>query len=374
MKNGIDRPELIRPYLAGKRIGVLTNYTGVTSSLRLSVDVLRGFSDVRVILTPEHGLYGAAQAGEAVSDSVYGDTGIPVVSLFNAGNVTDAWADDIDVLVYDIQDVGLRFYTYIYSLSDAMQTCAARGVSVLVLDRYDPLGLSAVEGTLLERPFSSFVGRYPIPSRYGMTVGELARYFNEEEGIGCDLRVVPCEGLTPDTDCTNAGLPWVPTSPNCPSPDAVLCYAGTVLFEGTNLSEGRGTTKPFEVFGAPFLRAEELTESLNSLRLPGVLFRCHPFIPSFSKHRGELCRGVMLHVTDRRAFRPFETGLRALDLIRRTHDELEFIQTGDGSFYLDRLLGTDAFRKEPFDIDAFLKEQAEKVGKFDASRYFLYGR
>ena len=372
MKNGIDRLALIRPYLQGKRVGLLTNYTGVTLDLRRSADVLIGIADVRVILTPEHGLYGAFQAGEAVGDGVYENTGIPIVSTFRSGTAEPDWTDRIDILVYDIQDVGLRFYTYIYTLSDAMQVCAAHGIEVLVLDRYNPLGLTKREGTILKREFSSFVGRFPIPSRYALTVGELARYWNTEEHIGCVLHVVPCEGLSRADGASIPAVPWIPTSPNCPTMDSVRCYAGTVLLEGTNLSEGRGTTKPFEVFGAPFLKARALADDLNGMGLPGVLFRYHPFIPWFSKHKGELCQGVMLHVTDQAAFRAFETGVRILDRIRRTQPEFSFVRDKNDRYFIDKLLGTDAIRQPDFDADAFLQEQAEAVRRFDASAYHLY--
>ena len=372
MKNAIDRIDLIKPRLAGKRVGLLTNYTGLNLRLKSTVDIIREIADLRVILSPEHGLYGVAQANEKVADSTYRDTGIPIISVFDKDDERPDWVDRMDILVYDIQDIGVRFFTYIYALSDTMILCQKHGIPVLVLDRYNPLGLRKTEGTMLERPFSSIVGRYPIPSRYALTVGEIARYFNTEEKIGCDLSVIPCEGLTRDMDHTDCGVPWVIPSPNCPTTDTVLCYIGTVLFEGTNLSEGRGTTKPFEVFGAPYLQAEKLAKQLNDLHLPGVLFRYHPFVPTFSKYEGEVCQGVMLHILDKNTFSAFEACIRIIDLIRNTYREFDFRYYDGWGYAMDKLLGTDAFRQDGFDPDTFIEEQKAKVAAFDASKYYLY--
>jgi len=370
--NGIDNISLAIPYLKGKRVGILTNYTGLNKDFKSSVDILNEICDLRVILSPEHGLYGVAQAGCDVGNSTHLKTGLPVISLFNNNGVDESWVNNIDVLVYDIQDVGLRFYTYVYSLSDSMILCAKNNISVVVLDRYNPLGLTKKEGTVLERKHSSFVGRYPLPSRYALTVGELAQYFNTEENINCDLHIVPCVGLTRDMDFRNSGLDWVPTSPNCPTFDSVVCYIGTVLFEGTNMSEGRGTTKPFELFGAPWLRAEEIIEKLNTMGFLGVKFRYSPFTPTFSKFKGEVCQGIQLHITDYDKFSPFECLIKIIDLIRKTHKEFEIYKKTDGTYFFDYLLGTDEFRSKDFDVDEFLKKQKDLVDNFDTTKYEIY--
>ena len=325
VRSGADRRELLLPLFHGKRVGLITNPTGMNKEFVSTIDILHEMGVLVCLFSPEHGVRGEHQAGAKVSFYTDEKNGVPVHSTYGGSlHIPREVLEPLDLLVYDIQDVGARYYTYVYTLSYAMEDCAAAGKPLVILDRVNPVG-GGMEGTILERPFSSFVGRYPVPSRYGLTVGEFARYINATEGIGCDLTVVPLEGWTRDTFYDETDLPWVAPSPNIPTVEAAFAYLCTCLFEGTNLSEGRGTTHPFEWIGAPWLKASELAEHFNRKGLPGVKLReCH-FTPTFSKHKDTLCHGVQVHITDRRAFKPFETGLRLLWEIRQTHEEFAFL-------------------------------------------------
>ena len=380
--HGVERHELLSKELSGKRLGLITNPSGVSQKLYATVDYLYDNFDLRALFSAEHGVRGDAQAGEKVDTYTDPLTSLPVYSMYakQKADISDA-LDSIDCLVYDIQDVGLRFYTYIYTLAEAMTAAAAKGIPVVVLDRYNPLGLEKVEGTLLDDSFSSGVGKFSLPSRYGLTVGEFARYVNSEYSIGCDLRVIPCNRLSRSHDAFSLSLPWVMPSPNLPTADSTLCYIGTVLFEGTNLSEGRGTTKPFELFGAPWLRADELARNFNSSGIDGAILRPAYFTPSFSKHAGSLCRGVQIHVTDRKVFDSFSLGLRLVEYIRNTHEEFAF--RGDSALtdkdkpqklFIDLLLGTDDFRTGKLSSDALIENHASKVAQFKkkSEKYWLY--
>lgn len=380
--HGVERHELLSKELSGKRLGLITNPSGVSQELYATVDYLYDNFDLRALFSAEHGVRGDAQAGEKVDTYTDPLTSLPVYSMYakQKADISDA-LDSVDCLVYDIQDVGLRFYTYIYTLAEAMTAAAAKGIPVVVLDRYNPLGLEKVEGTLLDDSFSSGVGKFSLPSRYGLTVGEFARYVNSEYSIGCDLRVIPCDRLSRSHDAFSLSLPWVMPSPNLPTADSTLCYIGTVLFEGTNLSEGRGTTKPFELFGAPWLRADELARNFNSSGIEGAILRPAYFTPSFSKHAGSLCRGVQIHVTDRKVFDSFSLGLRLVEYIRNTHEEFAF--RGDSALtdkdkpqklFIDLLLGTDEFRTGKLSSDALIENHASKVAQFKkkSEKYWLY--
>lgn len=380
--HGVERRDLLVRELSGKRLGLITNPSGASQSLYPTVDYLCDSFDLRALFSAEHGVRGDAQAGEKVAAYTDPLTSLPVYSMYSKQKEDISSAlDSIDCLVYDIQDVGLRFYTYIYTLAEAMTAAAAKGVPVVVLDRYDPLGLEKVEGSLLDDRFSSGVGKFSLPSRYGLTVGEFARYVNSEYSLGCDLRVIPCDGLRRSDDAFSLSLPWIMPSPNIPTPESALCYIGTVLFEGTNLSEGRGTTKPFELFGAPWLRADELARHFNSKGVEGAILRPAYFTPTFSKHAGALCRGVQIHVTDREAFDPFSLGLRLVEYIRDTHGEFAF--RGDDALkdsdkpqklFIDLLLGSDEFRSGALCADALIAAHSPKVAEFKkkSEKYWLY--
>ena len=330
VKTGIERKELWLPKLKGKRVGLLTNPTGVDSKLVSSIDILAKEVQLVKLFSPEHGIRGDVQAGEKVADYVDEKTGLTVCTLYGDKKMpTKEMLEDIDVLVFDIQDVGSRLYTYLYSMSYSMQACGRDGKEFVVMDRPNPVGGLRVEGGLIEPECLSFVGLHPIPYRYGLTIGEAAGLFVGEFGVKCDLTVIPMEGWTRDMYFDQTGLPWVFPSPNMPVLDTAIVYDATCLYEGTNISEGRGTTKPFELVGAPFLKADKLADAMNAKNLPGVLFRPAYFTPTFSKHEGKLCSGVQLHVTDRDIFCPVQCGLQLLKEVK--------MQAGEAFEYLPPL-------------------------------------
>jgi uncharacterized protein YbbC (DUF1343 family) len=242
---------------------------------------------------------------------------VPIFSLYSeTREPTPEMLDLIDVLVIDIEDVGARIYTFIYTMANCLRAAARKGLPVIVCDRPNPIGGVAVEGPMLEKGYESFVGQFPIPMRHGMTVAELARLFNERYTIGAELEIVPMEGWSRDMYWDATGLPWVMPSPNMPTLDTAIVYPGTVLFEGTTASEGRGTTRPFELVGAPWVHAERLAADLNARQLPGVRFRPAVFEPTFQKHARATCGGCQIHVLDRRAFQPVLTGVALIEAIR----------------------------------------------------------
>ncbi|YCA45199.1 DUF1343 domain-containing protein [Bacillus sp. JZ8] len=332
--------------LKGKRVGLITNPTGVDSELRSSVDLFAEDPDIELtaLYGPEHGVRGDAQAGDKVDYYIDEKTGLPVYSLYgDTRKPTPEMLKNVDILVFDIQDVGARFYTYIYTMAYAMEAAKEQGIPFVVLDRPNPLGGEVVEGPVLEEEYSSFVGKYPIPLRHGMTVGELAQLFNEEFGIGADLTVVKMKKWKRSFDYDETNLPFVMPSPNMPTLETAFVYPGTGLIEGTNVSEGRGTTKPFELLGAPFINGTELSEKLNNLHLDGVKFRAASFTPSFSKHSGQLSHGVQVYVTDREKYQSVETGLHIVKTIHDLYGE-EFSFNKSGNF--DLLIGNSWVREE----------------------------
>ena len=365
--------------LRGKRIGLITNPTGVDRELRSSIDLLAKHPDLQLVALfgPEHGVRGNAQAGEKVGASVDAATGLPVFSLYGEHREPTAeMLQGIDVLLFDIQDVGARFYTYPYTLAGAMRAARRAGIPVVVLDRPNPIGGVHVEGPMLQPEYASFVGEFPIPVRHGMTMGELARLFNDAFAIGAELHVVPVEDWNRSVAEPGHSLHWVPPSPNMPTPDTALVYPGTALFEGTNVSEGRGTTRPFEIIGAPFILAEALANHMNNLGLPGVRFRPVWFTPTFSKHAGALCGGVQIHVTDREAYLPFRTGLSLLKAIHDLHPQAFRFEPGTPPFF-DKLAGNGWIRQgieEGESVDAMEARWAPELRSFEEvrRRYLLY--
>lgn len=307
----------------GARIGLLAHPASVDGRARHAVELLLEQDALRLerLFAPEHGLWGHEQDMEGVEHATDPLSGLPVVSLYGSTEQSlrpaAADLDGLDAIVVDLQDVGSRYYTFIYTLSYVMEACASRGLPVVVLDRPNPIGGRKVEGPVLHPPLASFVGRYPLPVRHGMTVGELARMFNDEHGIGCDLRVVPMEGWTRDTRFEECGLPWVPPSPNMPGLTTARVYPGGCLVEGTNLSEARGTTLPFELVGAPWIDGHALAVALRQQQPDGVHFRAASFRPMFQKHARTGCSGVQVIVDDADRFRPFACYLDLISLARR---------------------------------------------------------
>ena len=308
------------PWLRGRRLGLLAHQASVTRDLAHVAQLLNDLRGVRLarLFAPEHGLWGAAQDHAPVASTRDQVTGLEVWSLYGERRApTPETLAGLDALVVDLQDIGARYYTFVWTLALAMRECARAGVRVIVLDRPNPLGGDRVEGNLPDPGFASFVGLYPLPARHGFTIGELARRFVLEEGIRCDLTVARMRGWRRAMLWEDTGLPWVPPSPNMPTPDTARVYPGGCLIEGTNLSEGRGTTRPFEWVGAPYLDGHRYAEALDAMSLPGVRFRPARFVPTFHKWAGEVCGGVQIHVTDRRRFRPFRTGVAAISVARR---------------------------------------------------------
>ncbi|MCY8280948.1 DUF1343 domain-containing protein, partial [Bacillus inaquosorum] len=299
----------------------------------------------------------------------------PVYSLYGkTKKPTPEMLKNVDVLVFDIQDVGTRYYTYIYTMAYAMEAAKENGIPFMVLDRPNPQGGKHIEGPILEPEYASFVGLYPIPLKHGMTIGELALLFNKEFDIDADLTVVKMKHWKRKMDFDDTRLPFVLPSPNMPTVESTFVYPATGLIEGTNISEGRGTTKPFELIGAPFIKSTELEEALNSLNLPGVTFRAASFTPTFSKHQGTLCHGVQLYVTDREKFEAVKTGL---SLIKTIHDlypeDFEFLSTGS----FDKLAGNGWIRtkiKNGASIEDIIDSYEKPLQQFSKTRkkYLIY--
>ncbi len=361
---GLDRISEADKLLSGRRVGLMTNPTGITHDFISAVDVVRGRHNLTALFACEHGIRGELQAGEHFDSMTDAETGVPVYSTYRGGHrLTDEMIDQFDVFLFDMQDVGVRFYTYLYSLSYAMEECARRGKPVVVLDRLNPTGAHKTGGTVLDSAFSTFVGRYGLPSRTGLTIGEYALYAKDHLKLDVDLTVIPLEGYQRHFYLDDTDTPWVAPSPNCATLHAALCYIGTCVFEGSNLSEGRGTTMPFEWIGAPWVNAPELEKRMNLLHLPGLHFRRVSFTPAFSKHQGVLCHGVQMHVTDREAMDPVLGGLLLMDTVRALHpDQFEFIRW-DARYSIDSLLGTDAYRLG-VDARTLLAANAVKVRAF----------
>jgi uncharacterized protein YbbC (DUF1343 family) len=306
--------------LAGRRVGIVCNPASIDGAFRHIADRLAADAGVRLaaLFGPQHGFRSDVQ--ENMIETGHGRDEIrrvPVYSLYSeTREPTAEMLRELDVLVIDLQDVGTRIYTYIYTMANCLRAARRHGVNVIVCDRPNPIGGIAMEGPMLEGGFESFVGLYPIPMRHGMTIGELARLFNEHFDIGADLEVVTMEGWDRGMYGDRSGLPWVMPSPNIPTVDTAVVYPGTVLFEGTNVSEGRGTTRPFELVGAPWVIGERFADVMNRLDLPGVRFRPALFEPTFHKHAKTSCGGCQIHVLDRETFRAVETGVALIAAFR----------------------------------------------------------
>jgi uncharacterized protein YbbC (DUF1343 family) len=334
--------------LEGRRIGLVTNPTGVDGRLRSAVDLLRSSGRIQVIALfgPEHGIWGEAQAGAHIADTVDRRSGLPVHSLYGVTRKpTPAALSELDAIVFDIQDVGARFATYISTLALVLESAATAGIAAVVLDRPNPLNGVDVEGASLADGFASFVGMHAVPIRHGLTIGELARLFAAERGLPRPT-IVPMDGWRRELWFDETGLPWVQPSPNLPTLDSVTLYPGTCLVEGTSVSEGRGTTRPFELIGAPWIDPFALTEDLGRRGIPGVRFRPVYFTPAFSKHAGTSCGGTQLHVVDRSALRPVALGLHLLDALRaQNRSAFSWRRNADGRYAIDLLYGSDQLRR-----------------------------
>lgn len=357
-KNGFD--------FQGK-CGLITNHTGVLRDLSSTVDMLKDKCNLTALFGPEHGVRGDVQAGENITSYTDKRTDLPVYSLFGDDiSESEEVLASLDTVIFDIQDVGARFYTYAYTMTDTMMICAEHGVRFVVLDRPNPLGGIKAEGTILDRRFSSFVGRFATPTRCGLTIGEFALMMNETENIGCDLTVVPMKGWKRDMYYDDTDLVFIQPSPNIPTVDTAFAYIGNCIFEETNLSEGRGTTKPFEMIGAPWLDSRAVIERIGQQE--GVILRECSFTPTFSDHKDSFCRGIQLHITDRNTFSPFAVGVKIFDTIKKMHPEFEFEPS------TANLLGTDAIFRSDFNSDDFIAKEQNKVAEWQtlSKKWYLY--
>jgi uncharacterized protein YbbC (DUF1343 family) len=311
--------------LDGRRVGVVCNPASVDGQLRHVADRLAAHPKARLsaIFGPQHGFRSDVQDNMIETQHAHDEVRrVPVYSLYSeVREPTPEMLRGLDVLVVDLQDVGVRIYTYIYTLANCLKAAKRDGIKVVVCDRPNPIGGVQVEGMVLVPGFESFVGMYPIPMRHGMTIGEIARLFNEHFAIGADLEVIAVEGWTREMYWDETGLTWIISSPNIPTFETTTVYPGAVLFEGTNVSEGRGTTRPFELIGAPWVIAERFAEAMNRRELPGVFFRPALFEPTFHKHAKQGCAGCQIHMRDRWTFRPVEAGVALIDAFRSASPE-----------------------------------------------------
>lgn len=330
--NGVDRLEQYCELFQGKRLGLITSPTGLNRSGETTIDILHKKYGLSALFSPEHGVRGDMAAGDLVESYTDKETGVPVYSLYrkNSKRLTPEMLNEVDTVVYDIQDVGARYYTFLYTMLYALEDCAAGGKTFIVLDRPDPLGGITVEGNILKENYKSFVGGYPLCMRYGLTVGEFAQMANEQMNLNCDLHIIPCSGWKRSMQFPDYGGVWVPPSLNIPRFESALLYPGMCLFEGTNYSEGRGTANPFEVIGAPSADAPRLAREMNRKHLPGVWFRPVYFSPTTSKHKDIPCEGVQIHITDRHAIHPVDVGIRLLDECCREDSEFAFLPPVNG--------------------------------------------
>lgn len=378
MQFGIDRLEAdnFAP-LSGKRVGLFTNLSAVNHALIPTYELFHRAQNVQLValFSPEHGLAGAVADGVAVGSAVDGRTGLPIHSLYGDTLApTETMLAGIDVLVCDIQDIGVRYYTFLWTLSYILEACGEHHVPVMILDRPNPLG-DTIDGGSWNPRLASLVGRFPIPIQHGMTSGELARMVN---GIWnphpAELQVFPCDGWQREQQWPATRRPFVPPSPNMPHFITALHYPGACLVEGTNLSEGRGTALPFEVVGAPFIDSISLANSLNEIGLPGAAARPHQFTPTASKFAGETCGGVQIHITDMAQYRPLEVWLTVIKTIHDLHAaEFDWLAP-----HFDRLIGDEIMRRmidDSLSIDSITSEWSAFHEQFRQQRgpFLIYG-
>ena len=385
-----------------KRVGLITNQTGVDSQLNSLIDLFHEnpYIDLVALYGPEHGVYGNAQAGEYIPFHTDEKYGLPVHSLYgqtmksdtsrlkdiddsmrsfdtvaDGKFLEDSMIKGVDVMIFDIQDIGTRIYTYVATMAYCMRACAENEIAFIVLDRPNPINGKVTEGPVLDYPeFSSFVGLYPIPVRHGMTIGELAQLFNDRFlSKKVNLTVIPMRGWIRSMWYDQTGLPWIFPSPNIPTLQTATVYPGQVFLEGTNISEGRGTTKPFELFGAPWIKGEKLVQKLNEINLPGVKFRETWFSPHFSKFRAKLCGGAQIHVVDRTVFQPFVTTVHIIQTVQEMYPrKFQF-----HPHYFDMIVGSSFLRKKIENgspADEIIRDCSSQIEDFTDQRrpYLLY--
>lgn len=317
---GIDLIDENLDLFKGKRVGLITNPTGINSNYESTIDILHEKTNLVSLYSPEHGVRGDIQAGVRMDSYVDSKTKVMVHSLYGVNKKpSKELMDEIDIMCIDIQDAGSRFYTFIYTMAYAMMACKEFDKEFVVFDRPNPTDCDTVEGNILDLEYRSFIGYYPIVQRHGMTIGEIAKLFNEEYGIGCKLTIIKMKNYDRKMYYEDTKLLWVMPSPNFPTPVTSVVYNATCIFEGTNVAEGRGTTAPFEYVGAPYIDPYDYSDALNKMKFPGVYFRPLFFTPTFSKYANTRCGGVQVHVTDRRKFTAVKVGWAMLDIVRKMY-------------------------------------------------------
>ncbi len=358
-------------YIKGKRIGLVVNHTSLARDGRHSIYHFLRHPDFELakLFGPEHGLYGVDQDMIHVQNTKDPLSGLEIISLYGDHENTllpaNQLLEDLDCLIFDIQDVGARYYTFIYTMANCMKICGETGVEMVVCDRPNPINGIQVEGNLVSDPWRSFVGQYPLPNRHGMTAGELALMFQDQFGLDCKLTLIPVENWDRNMWFEDTGLIWVAPSPNMPRVETACVYPGMCIVEGTHLSEGRGTTLPFEQVGAPYIDPFKLKDALDIIELPGVIVRPHFFKPTFQKWAQKVCGGIQLHVTDRSTFQPVWTGLAVIHTIARMYPEHFEWRTEPYEFVSDRLAidllyGNTWFRENWINRDLFRNELDEE--------------
>lgn len=376
---GIDRVKEYDHWFRNKRLGLITSISGVDNRLISTIEILNQEYELKALFAPEHGVRGDKDAGQLVDTYVDDITGVTVYSLYrkDSKRLTEEMLAEVDVVVYDIQDIGVRYYTFISTLIYAMEDCAKFGKEMIVLDRPNPLGGMKIEGNVLDITYKSFVGAYPIATRYGLTVGELATMVKEEQNIPCNLKIIPCKGWKREMLFPEMKQVWIMPSLGIPRFDTSLLYVGTCLFEGTNISEGRGTSCPFEILGAPYIEADKLVKHLREKELLGVGFTPAYFTPSSSKHKGVFCKGVHLHITDYKCFDSYKTALVVLESIRNMYPKDFLIlppQKVGNKPFISLLSGNGMFQNSDWNFDKILIKNERELFEFQKrkEKYYLY--
>lgn len=373
--------------LKGSRVGLLVHTASVNRKLQHAVNLFVKSKKLTLnaLFGPQHGIYGETQDNMVEWEGFHDrHTGLPVFSLYGRTRKPEpSMLEHIDVLVIDLQDVGARYYTFIWTMENCMQVCMEMNKSIVILDRPNPIGGHKIEGPVLKEAYASFVGQRPLPVRHSMTVGEIGNYLCNEFYPSLDFHVIPMQGWKRKFWFDSTHLPWVMPSPNMPTMDTAMVYPGMCLLEGTNISEGRGTTKPFEIFGAPFIEPELLLRQLTDFNLPGIIFRSTYFQPTFQKYTGNVCGGAQLHVTDRERFKPFKTGVTLIKAVYDLYPE-DFSWRQPPYEYeteklpIDILAGTDKLRKEiekgeKLDrMEDWWQEECSQFNKLIRKKYLIY--
>ena len=372
---GIDRIDEYLNLFEGKRVALITNMTGYNSEGKSTISIIKSKTDLRLLFSPEHGLNANFKEGALIDNEIDRKTSLKIYSLYGKQKKpTKEMLKDIDIVCFDIQDVGARFYTYIYTMAYAMQACKENEKTFVIFDRPNPICGSVVEGFILQDDFKSFVGLYPIAQRHGMTIGELGAMFNKEFGINCSLKIIPLKNWSRSSYFEDLPLVWIPSSPNIPNASTALIYSGVCLFEGTNVSVGRGTTLPFHYIGAPFINADELTEKLNNENMKGVKFFPAYFTPNSSMYKDKSCEGVYIVVKDKNTFQPVRVAIKMFNIIKNSYPEFKITDEKMRRCGLNLLFGNASLTEKNIDEKALFKAMSIDEKEFIKKRqaYLLY--